>query len=526
MPSAASAERAQQPPAWESTPETESAPGLAEAALDAFLSAHVEYLGNRQYRCVLDGKVLSKFSIMRVHVAKKFGGLVHQWAVDQRVVDRRSTAPVASASTTIQEHGSPVRNVAPLPSFSPSKLGASPSIGSAEKPPLSARSQALKRVEELEEELVRLRSLMDGHGGSPNNARPNTRPAPIQVDTDEDGEPRSATPIKLHVAHPVGSGLGSAGAAIPVAASPVGSPARGSGPIPPPPGYPPHYLPYGGAGYPGSAGYWPPPPPMPYFPYYGVAEYYGGYPTSMAPGSAPMSAYAGGNRGDSVKSSTGGKVDVGNGTYASEDGVGAPGPAAEAAEIGADDDDGYSHTGAANTGKLFGMAERNRHGHEGGGGNHYYSYPRGANFADMLASERGPNPFAPYRQGEAFGAVNASTGFTGGSGAGSPGGGSPVPIGPAASQRLARYTSPTRRAESQLAELMGGAKVDRLGLFMSARSQQLARRKFLCEIDGKVFSTMNLMRIHFERNYREDADTWWRQQLHMDPTAGGAVAGY
>ena len=42
-----------------------------------------EYLGNRQYRCVLDGKVLSKFSIMRVHVAKKFGGLVHQWAVDR-----------------------------------------------------------------------------------------------------------------------------------------------------------------------------------------------------------------------------------------------------------------------------------------------------------------------------------------------------------------------------------------------------------------------------------------------------------
>ena len=63
--------------------ELEQVPGLAEAALDAFLSAHVEYLGNRQYRCVLDGKILSKFSIMRVHVAKKFGGLVHQWAVDR-----------------------------------------------------------------------------------------------------------------------------------------------------------------------------------------------------------------------------------------------------------------------------------------------------------------------------------------------------------------------------------------------------------------------------------------------------------
>ena len=58
--------------------EVASAPGLAESALDAFLSAHVEYLGNRRYRCVLDGKVLSRFSIMRVHVARKFAGLVHR----------------------------------------------------------------------------------------------------------------------------------------------------------------------------------------------------------------------------------------------------------------------------------------------------------------------------------------------------------------------------------------------------------------------------------------------------------------
>jgi hypothetical protein len=61
-----------------------------------------------------------------------------------------------------------------------------------------------------------------------------------------------------------------------------------------------------------------------------------------------------------------------------------------------------------------------------------------------------------------------------------------------AAQRLARYTSPTRRAESQLSELMGGSKVDRLGLFMSARSQQLARRKFLCEIDGRGVTPLHL----------------------------------
>ena len=86
---------------------------------------------------------------------------------------------------------------------------------------------------------------------------------------------------------------------------------------------------------------------------------------------------------------------------------------------------------------------------------------------------------------------------------------------------LARYTSPTRRAESQLAGLMGAGKIDRLGLFISARSQQVGRRKFLCEIDWKTFSTMNLMRVHFERHYAKDADVWWERQVNMDPVFNG-----
>ena len=583
------------PPVWESTPETESAPGLAEAALDAFLSAHVEYLGNRQYRCVLDGKILSKFSIMRVHVAKKFGGLVHQWAVDQRVIDRRSPGPAATTAVaaaanpppTIQEQGSPAKNDAPLPSLSPSRLGAPPAgHGSGSKPPLSARSQALKRVEELEEELVRLRTFMDGAGVSPSHAAAaKSRPPPVRVvDDEEGGEPKSATPIKLHVAHPVVGGPGSPGAPIPVVASPVGSPVgspSGPGFMPPPshhphhplhhhhhPGYPPHYgRMYGGVPPPPhhshAPPHWPPPPPVPYYPYYGVG---GAYPGSMAPGSAPMSAYYAEDRGGVGKERW----------YASGDGYGAPGPAAEAAaameeeeaaapadaaaaHAAADENkaangeeehgnnDGYGNVGAANPGMLFGTSAERPPGRNGGSGSpqqpHYY--PRGANFADMLARERGPDPFAPYRPGEAYGAVDVPMSFRhggpgglrggGSSGGGSPAGGggrggdSPVPIGAEASKRLARYTSPTRRAESQLQELMGGNKVDRLGLYMSARSQQLARRKFLCEIDGKVFSTMNLMRIHFERHYMADADTWWRQQLHMDPTVagvGGGIAGY
>ena len=87
--------------------EVASAPGLAESALDAFLSAHVEYLGNRRYRCVLDGKVLSKFSIMRVHVARKFAGLVHQWAQDQERAATGAPPERTPESTPRTPEGSP-----------------------------------------------------------------------------------------------------------------------------------------------------------------------------------------------------------------------------------------------------------------------------------------------------------------------------------------------------------------------------------------------------------------------------------
>ena len=149
----------------------------------------------------------------------------------------------------------------------------------------------------------------------------------------------------------------------------------------------------------------------------------------------------------------------------------------------------------------------------------------------MLARERGPDPFRHYRPSDLYdagvndvasepiadGAPGEAGGDVGGVAAGPLGylGGSE------GAGRLARYTSPTRRAESQLAGLMGAGRVDRLGLFISARSQQVGRRKFLCEIDGKTFSTMNLMTVHFERHYAKDADVWWERQVNMDPGFGG-----
>ena len=89
-------------------------------------------------------------------------------------------------------------------------------------------------------------------------------------------------------------------------------------------------------------------------------------------------------------------------------------------------------------------------------------------------------------------------------------------IGDAAARRLARHAS----AESTTRRNFPAGRVDRLGLYMAARSQQVARRKFLCELDGKVFSTMNLMRVHFERHYAAEADAWWHKQMRSDPAWG------
>ena len=199
----------------------EQVPGLAEAALDAFLSAHVEYLGNRQYRCVLDGKVLSKFSIMRVHVAKKFGGLVHQWAVDRsplapgaarrlpgvhspgvspavvhpalnsQTIDASPSSPVFGVQRPSPTPTSPERHITdarlvpseidlsavdPTPPLPPPPPGSGAKRG-GNTPRTSA---ALKRVEELEEELRELRAAVSGSTAAPSPpaATPATAPPP------------------------------------------------------------------------------------------------------------------------------------------------------------------------------------------------------------------------------------------------------------------------------------------------------------------------------------------------------------
>ena len=148
----------------------------------------------------------------------------------------------------------------------------------------------------------------------------------------------------------------------------------------------------------------------------------------------------------------------------------------------------------------------------------------------MLARERGPNPFQGFRAPESFDARalspkgaasrggDAPTGTENAERAGASGAGRDLSL------SLAATASP--RASSggrDLGELLGlGARVgaeDVLGMYLVARSQQVARRKFLCEIDGKVFSTMNLMRVHFERHYQADAEAWWSRHRRADASS-------
>ena len=42
--------------------------------------------------------------------------------------------------------------------------------------------------------------------------------------------------------------------------------------------------------------------------------------------------------------------------------------------------------------------------------------------------------------------------------------------------------------------------------------EKVGKKKWRCGLDGKEFSTMNIMRAHFEKNYKEQAMEWFEQQ--------------
>eukprot|EP00802_Teleaulax_amphioxeia_P031307 Tamp_34458.p1 GENE.Tamp_34458~~Tamp_34458.p1 ORF type:complete len:190 (-),score=55.38 Tamp_34458:32-574(-) len=53
--------------------------------------------------------------------------------------------------------------------------------------------------------------------------------------------------------------------------------------------------------------------------------------------------------------------------------------------------------------------------------------------------------------------------------------------------------------------------------FMMAHSEQVGKKKWRCELCEKEFSTVNIMRVHFEKAHKKEAMTWFQE--------GGAMGG-
>jgi len=50
-----------------------------------------------------------------------------------------------------------------------------------------------------------------------------------------------------------------------------------------------------------------------------------------------------------------------------------------------------------------------------------------------------------------------------------------------------------------------------LDAFMTDHSEQVGKKKFRCELDGKTFTSEKLLRKHFEENYMEEAMEWYQE---------------
>ncbi|EKX50642.1 hypothetical protein GUITHDRAFT_151209 [Guillardia theta CCMP2712] len=56
--------------------------------------------------------------------------------------------------------------------------------------------------------------------------------------------------------------------------------------------------------------------------------------------------------------------------------------------------------------------------------------------------------------------------------------------------------------------------------FMDAHSEQIGPKKFVCTLDGKQFSTRNILRAHFEKNYKKEAMSWYEELQSGHDLAG------
>jgi len=435
---------------------------VSDQMLDAFMSAHVEYLGGRQYRCTLDGKVFSTFNLMRVYIAKKFPEQIRKWSQPDASETRArkaegaaEPAPLAVAATsptkkpelTIAIPATDAAAAGEVPQLPPlsavrdgvneleaaerqrrdGEAGAGAGAGAEREganagPPASARTTALRRVQELEEELRRMQM---GLGRVP---LPQASARTMAL--------RRVEELEAEVRRLQSGGGGGGGDAAAAAAAMNGS----VGPAPTPFGGGYVFMPPSTGAYPGFT-----PWQLPY----AVPPPSTAYPPSSLVGGDPASPLAKSIFGQPALKQP-------------------PSPNLK--------------KGAAKASVVADML----------------ASPKGLDFSSMLAAERGSNPFKELAKPASKAASVFPAKAFGDEGEGERGGGD--------------ARSPSKRAQDSLDRLLQGGKVDPLGLFMSARSRQEGRRAFVCEIDGKTFSTMNLMRIHFERVYAQQAADWWASQ--------------
>ena len=435
---------------------------LSAMDLDSFLAAKVEYLGNRRYRCLLDGKVLSTFNLMRVHVAKSFPGEIREFAAEQR----RARESAAS--------GMPMKTSPELQSAGNAEpIGASKAMPDGSKFVAEAQRSAPTpiaddRMEKLERELGRLQGAVSAQLG----VGTATTPDAIGVTQQKIG-PAAGASATMPVPGQNGAALPSEAEARIAALEAELRRMQSSAP-------PPHMM-----------------TPSPY-----VAAV-PGMPWSAGAVMAPMSYLA--ER----------QAMFGRNSALEEQYIQAMQHRPSAVNAWATPNP-TSASAAARAPSSLGMPLSATPEHAEAAAPAVAS--SGQSFSDMLEAERGENPF---RSNGAMALQQDAARAPLGGGSGISGESAGVKEHMVVLAKQSRLTQPVGSSHvagdptHPLQALVSKGDMDRIGLFMCARSEQIGRRQFLCELDGHTFSTIHLLRAHFEKNYQREAEEWWNAQQYL-----------
>lgn len=435
-------------PPFQSLPPVGVNTDISAIDLDAFLAAKTEYLGQRRYRCLLDGKVLSTFNLMRVHVARSFPGEIREFAAEQR--QRRMQGSLRALDP---QPAAVSPDPTPAPAAAPPLAGHSDPGGAPAAP--SSAPVPDERMEKLERELNRLQGAISAQLGA--------TPAPAKV---EQG------PTAVASAPPGGARGG--GEASSVQQTPAEAriaalenelrrmqasapPALSATPVP-------FYTPNHGVPWSGGAAV------GPAYSFYAerqaaldrVAALEGQYLHAVQQHPSLMA-------------------------WATPAPMDRPGPGTAAAPSSIEPPAASSDAHGASAPPIS---------------------AGGASLDAMLEAERGVSPF---REGGAALIQNDAMRAPLGAGVGGVKD-HMLALAKQGQHPPAATSSASAAKPHPLQSLMAQGQVDKVELFMCARSEQIGRRQFLCELDGHVLSTIDLLRAHFRKNYAREAEEWWAAQ--------------